>query len=404
MLDSMPLPLARAATSLLLAASIAASSAWANNAAPSRQSIEALRSRIDSLRKELERTQASHSEAADALKKSERAISEAQRQLHHINQQQAASIEALQRQQAERARLEESIREQQQQLSQLFYRQYLSGSPSFLQLLLSQEDPVAAARELRYFGYIARARAAQIGALKDSLNKLVELNEQTANTLEAITKLKLAQEERRQQLAAENQDRKEVLARLAQQIRAQRGEISKLRRDEKRLTELVQKLARITPTTLKHGVAGTPRRNDSLPTPDLSAASFAALKGKLRLPVRGDIIHRFGSLREGSGIPWKGLFIRTEAGAPVKSIAVGTVVFADWLRGFGNLLIIDHGENYMSLYGYNQALLKQVGDQVRAGDDIAIAGNTGGNETPGVYFELRHKSQPFDPLSWSALK
>ncbi len=395
--------LARLAAGLLLAV-LGGSAAWANNPATSRQSLDELRNRIESLRKELENTQASHSEAADALKKSERAISEARRRLHHIDRQRVASLHALERQQEERVRLEEAVREQQRQLSQHFHRQYLGGRPGHLQLLLSLEDPAAAARELRYHGYVARARAAQIAALQANLDKVAKLNEETAATLDEIAALQSEQEQQRRQLEAENQDRKEVLAGLAQQIRAQRGEISKLRRDEKQLTELVKRLARVAPAPPRRSTPAPLRRNESLPTPELAAGSFAALKGKLRLPVRGDIVNRFGALRAGSGISWKGLFIRAAEGAPVKSVAAGTVVFADWLRGFGNLLIIDHGDDYMSLYGNNQTLLKQVGDEVRAGDDIAAVGNTGGNETSGVYFELRHRSQPFDPLPWSVLR
>jgi septal ring factor EnvC (AmiA/AmiB activator) len=119
--------------------------------------------------------------------------------------------------------------------------------------------------------------------------------------------------------------------------------------------------------------------------------------------VRGDVSNRFGSSREDSGISWKGLFIKANEGAEVKSVATGRVVFADWLRGFGNLIILDHGSGYMSLYGNNQAVLKQVGDNVRAGDTIASVGNSGGNETNGLYYELRRQSRPFDPLSWSNL-
>ena len=108
--------------------------------------------------------------------------------------------------------------------------------------------------------------------------------------------------------------------------------------------------------------------------------------------------------REDTGVSWKGLFIKSPVGNEVKSVASGVVVFADWLRGFGNLLIIDHGNDYMSLYGYNQSLLKQVGDEVKAGDTVAAVGNSGGSETSGLYFELRHRSKPFDPLSWSTVR
>ena len=130
-------------------------------------------------------------------------------------------------------------------------------------------------------------------------------------------------------------------------------------------------------------------------------SGFVALKGKLGLPVHGQVSNRFGQAREDTGVSWKGLFIKAAEGSEVKSIAGGMVVFADWLRGFGNMLIIDHGGGYMSLYGNNQALLKHVGDAVKRGDVIASVGNSGGNETSGLYYELRRQSRPFDPMSWS---
>ena len=131
---------------------------------------------------------------------------------------------------------------------------------------------------------------------------------------------------------------------------------------------------------------------------------FSSLKGKLKLPVRGELANRFGSTREDSGVSWKGLFIKAAEGADVKSVASGRVVFADWMRGFGNLIIVDHGGGYMSLYGNNQAVLKHEGDEVSAGDTIAAVGNSGGNESNGLYYELRNQSRPFDPLSWSVVR
>ena len=140
-----------------------------------------------------------------------------------------------------------------------------------------------------------------------------------------------------------------------------------------------------------------------MPSNELAGGNFSALKGKLRLPIRGEVSNRFGASREDSGISWKGLFIRANAGTEVKAVANGQVVFADWLRGFGNLIILDHGDGYMSLYGNNQALLKAVGSNVHTGDTIAAVGNSGGNESNGLYYELRRQSLPFDPLSWSSL-
>ncbi|TNF52475.1 MAG: peptidase M23, partial [Gammaproteobacteria bacterium] len=134
----------------------------------------------------------------------------------------------------------------------------------------------------------------------------------------------------------------------------------------------------------------------------LAGLDFGRLKGKLALPVAGEIQHRFGQNRPGGGPAWKGLFIRARQGQEVHAVGTGKVAFADWLRGFGNLLIIDHGGGYLSLYSNNESLYKQPGDRVRAGDVIAAAGNTGGQEDTGLYFELRHQGKPFDPMNWVA--
>ena len=144
--------------------------------------------------------------------------------------------------------------------------------------------------------------------------------------------------------------------------------------------------------------------NEATPTNAYSGSNFAALKGKLHLPVRGDVTNHFGAAREDTGVTWKGLFIKAAEGNDVKTVADGRVVFADWMRGFGNMIIIDHGSGYMSLYGNNQAMLKQVGEEVNAGDSIASVGNSGGNESNGLYYELRRQSKPFDPMSWSVIR
>ena len=130
--------------------------------------------------------------------------------------------------------------------------------------------------------------------------------------------------------------------------------------------------------------------------------AFQSLKGKLKLPTRGELQGRFGSPREDGGVTWRGLFIRADGGQAVKAVADGRVVFADWLRGFGNLLIVDHGGGYMSLYGNNESLLKQVGEKTLSGETVASVGSTGGALESGVYFELRHEGKPFDPMKWVA--
>jgi len=183
-------------------------------------------------------------------------------------------------------------------------------------------------------------------------------------------------------------------------------ELQRQNQNQAKKTLLTRNIPKSAPTD--SGKVGTPENqviasNQTLPDNESAGTNFAALKGKLRLPVRGDVTNRFGANRADSGISWKGLFIKANEGAEVKSVAGGRVVFADWLRGFGNLIIVDHGSGYMSLYGNNQAILKQAGDTVHGGDAIAYVGNSGGNESNGLYYELRSQSRPFDPLSWSNL-
>ncbi|MGV0951975.1 MAG: murein hydrolase activator EnvC family protein, partial [Azonexus sp.] len=137
--------------------------------------------------------------------------------------------------------------------------------------------------------------------------------------------------------------------------------------------------------------------------PVASNGDFARQKGSLRLPVRGSVAGRFGNPRDGGGT-WRGLFIRAGAGSDVKVVANGRVVFAEWMRGFGNLLIVDHGDSYLSIYGNNDSLLKQVGQAVKGGETVATVGNSGGNPDSGLYFELRHQGQPIDPMKWASLK
>ncbi len=191
-----------------------------------------------------------------------------------------------------------------------------------------------------------------------------------------------------------------MLKKISLQLRSQRREIHRLQRDENRLAQLVEQITKMLAQPKSKSIF----RNDKLPDDRYDGRSFDNLKGKLTIPVRGDITNRFGDTRPDSTVQWKGIFVRAATGQPVKAIAAGRVVFADWLRGFGNLLIIDHGKGYMSLYGDNETLYKQVGDELRGGDTIATVGNSGGNEDSGLYFELRLQSKPLDPLKWLATK
>ena len=176
--------------------------------------------------------------------------------------------------------------------------------------------------------------------------------------------------------------------------------IVEVQKDEKRLARLIEGLSRIVPRQKAEPAPSRPGRSAGGSDPSGAKGAFAALKGSLRLPAAGTVAHRFGARRADSGASWKGLFIRAAEGAEVRAVAAGLVVFSDWLRGFGNLLVLDHGDGFLSVYGNNQSLLREPGDRVREGEAVATVGNSGGNPESGLYFELRYQGQAFDPMKW----
>ncbi len=365
-----------------------------------KEELQELRDRIEALQKELEKSETSKSEAADALRKSERAISKANRRLFELVNERKNINEKISQLQQQTRELNARIAAERESLATLIHRQYLAGEPESLRLLLNRQSANETARQLHYFGYVSRARAELIAALRANLDQLNRLAQQVREQSERLAKLE--QEETRQKKALEKQKRarQKVLSKASDNIARQRNEISKLKRDEQRLTELIKRLA----AEAERRRQAARLRNQALPDASLNNSAFAKLKGRLRLPVIGELTNRFGRPRQDSGLSWKGLFIAAKEGDRVRAIAPGQVVYADWLRGFGNLLILDHGAGYMSLYGNNEALLKRVGDQLSAGDTIASVGNSGGNAETGLYFELRHDGRPFDPLPWVRLK
>ncbi|HEU0282795.1 MAG TPA: peptidoglycan DD-metalloendopeptidase family protein, partial [Gallionella sp.] len=356
----------------------------AGSAHASRQDeLENLRKRIASLQQELEKTSESKSEVADALRESERAISDSNRKLADLAQQQRAADHTLEQLQQQARQLAKDMQEQQDLLGKMLYQQYLGGKQEYLKLLLNSRDPNQISREMRYYEYIARSRAAWLNILRANLAKLNMVATQTRHKSAEIAELRAQQKLQKQILEKDKRAHQQVLKTIAQQLKQQRREIGRLQRDENRLAQLVEKLARLLAQPKDKGIFS----NDNLPDDRFDGSPFEQLKGKLVLPVKGEVIGKFGTTRPDSTVLWKGLFLRAAANQAVKAVAAGRVVFADWLRGFGNLLIIDHGKGYMSLYGNNETLYKQVGDVLRGGDTIAAVGNSGGNEDSGLYFE-----------------
>jgi len=402
-----------------------------NAAAVSKDDLVKLRQHIEALRRDNANAQASRSQAADALRQSERAISDANRRVYQLDREQEAVKQSLVQLRADSDATRLSVARQQQQLAQLLNQQYLNGRGDTAKLLMNGQDPNQLTRNLQYYAYLAQARSALIARLQAGLarlDNLAQAQQQKQAQLDSIRQQRLAQ---RQQLEVQRQEKRRVIDQLGAQIQSQRKEIATLERNEKHLTQLVEALAKAAakraaaekaaaekaaaarknrhkaaPKRGQEATRETPRSGaeTSLPETAITGTSFGRLKGRLMLPVDGELVHRFGTPRERGGSLWKGLFFKAHAGQPVHAVAAGRVVFADWLRGFGNLIIVDHGNGYMSLYSNNETLYKQVGDAVRAGETIAAVGNSGGDPDAGLYFELRYQSRAFDPMSWMAGK
>ena len=362
------------------------------------EALDNLRKRIEVLQQKMEKTSESKAEAADALRESERAISNCKRKLFELSSLQDTANRKLDQLQNQQHQLKSDLSAQQTLLGRLLYQQYLAGNQEYLKLLMNAQDPNQVYRNLAYYQYLARERSKKLDELNRNLSDLDAISASLQAQLSTVSSLRAEQAEQKKVLEKQQRARKKVLAKVSYQLRKQRGEIHGLQRDETRLSKLVEDISNMLsqPRSFFH--------NEELPDDRFDGKSFDQLRNKLVLPVRGTVTNRFGASRPEGSIQWKGLFIKSSSGQPVKAIAAGRVVYADWLRGFGNLLIIDHGNGYMSLYGYNETLLKQVGDELHGGDTIATVGNSGGNEDFGLYFELRYQSRPLDPMKWLASK
>lgn len=394
-----------------------------------------LRGRIETLRKELNASEENRADAAGRLRESERQISRLQRELHELAEQRGKLQSHLQALEQQSSELGSTLSQQQGQLERLLYKQHLRSTPDSLQMLLNGDDPNQMARDLHYLSAIAHSRAELMNEIKQTLAKKKALAADARERSTELAQVEAEQQQRADELKQQRDERKALYAEMSSKVNAQRKEIGNLQRDEKRLTQLIDRLSKILAAQAAQAARAeaararaaeaarqqaqkapdrpTPRAGEPPPPrtaeaenryePAPSDGSFARQKGKLRLPVRGTVAGRFGAPREGGGT-WRGLFIRSASGSEVKAIANGRVVFSEWMRGFGNLLIIDHGNAYLSIYGNNDSLLKQVGQAVKGGETVATVGNSGGNPESGLYFELRHQGQPIDPMKWASLK
>jgi septal ring factor EnvC (AmiA/AmiB activator) len=393
---------------------LSASLAFAAAVDAKKDELQDLKSRIESLRRNMAKAEESKTYAADQLRETESAISDVNRRLHELGAERGELKAQLAGLDGQSQRLDRQAGAQQNQLARLLNRQFVGGDSDALKLLLSGEDPNQAARDKYFLTQLSRAKADLIQQLRAVAAEKRQLADAVRERQAQLAEVERREQESRAQLLARKKQRLTTLAAIGDRLKAQRREIDTLRRDEQRLGKLIEGLARIaaakkTGPRAKPGGAAPGGTGHAAKAPPLKShdpgnvgGAFAARRGHLRLPVKGTISGRYGQPRPEGGATWKGIFIRAAEGVEVRAVAGGAVVFSDWLRGFGNLLVIDHGDDFLSVYGNNESLLVAVGASIKDGESVATVGNSGGNPDSGLYFELRHRGQPFDPLKWTS--
>jgi murein hydrolase activator len=366
-----------------MGAVLALSVASAQDQRKSEAALQAVRKEIKALETRLARETTRRDDGAKALRTAELEIATTSRKLADVRSSLGEQRSAQRALAGETERANQRLSAERTSLAQQVRMSYMTGREELFRLLLSQESPATLGRMLVYYDYYNRARTARIAAVNKDLERLGGLRADTERVEAELAALESAQAAEVAKLAKSRDGRRAALARLDASIKDDSAAVGKLREEEKRLSDLIDRLQRV--------MAGLTIDGDK---------PFASVKGKLTWPVQGRLVGDFGQPRGGGPVKWNGVLLEAAAGTPVRAVYNGRVAYADWLPGLGLLLIIDHGGGYMSLYGHNETLLKEAGDWVQPGETIAQVGDTGGQPRPALYFEIRLKGEPLNPHAW----
>lgn len=370
---------------LLLGMQSAAADKAAPDAREKQEELEKLRGEIQRVQRELARDIGQRDKLTGELRDTERELGRAANALREVNITLQYKQEHLQKLEAEQRAQRAGLKAERAALAGQVQAAYIAGREEKIKLLLNQQDPATLGRMLVYYDMLNRERTARIQRVNMRLQRLVEL--ETEITTE-VADLDAAREERRRILLGLEQTRDQrasLLARLDAEIRSQNAELRRLQADERALSDLVQSLLDVF-ADIPAGLA--------------DRAPFDQLRGKLPWPSAGSVVARFGEARADGRMRWQGLMIAANPGTPVRAVSHGRVAYAEWLPHYGLLLVLEHGDGYLSLYGHNQALYKEVGDWVQPGEIVAAIGDSGGQNRAALYFEIRHGKRIEDPRKW----
>lgn len=346
--------------------------------------LGAMREHIEALSARMAESRAARDDLLAGLQAIELQAAELAGEMRRLDHALAAAEGRLAALTVERQTREGELRAQREALAGEVRAAYVIAQRGYLPLLLNQQDPARVARALTYHRYLQQAHGERIEAIRARLAQIAGLEQAAAQERETLRAVQVEKTRAQALVGAQRLARAEVLSRLQAELRSADAEVQRLTENARALEGVVERL-RLGLSDIAEGEGpGRP---------------FAEMKGALPWPARGRVRASFGGPRPG-GLSWQGVVISAEAGSPVQAVHHGRVAFADWLRGLGLLVIIDHGEGFMTLYGHNQSLLCRVGDWVDAGEAVATAGDTGGMAQAGVYFELRLRGTPVNPAQW----
>lgn len=346
--------------------------------------LDELKRNIEALKKELEATKGSRDEVHKALEKTETSIGELNRKAEQLKQELDSRKKKLNSLREERSELQLQKRQQQGNVAQYINAAYRLGQQDSLRLLLNQQEPARVSRNLKYYNYFIEARQQKIKTYVDTIARINSIEPEIAFQTTKISQNLNALDSQKQQLDNAQVQRRQVLAKLDANIVNQDQRLNALLEDRKQLERLLKRVI---------------NNVDDVKISSNSKA-FNSLKGAIPWPIQGKVLHTYGNRRVGDALKWQGMLISSPAGTPVKAVHYGRVVFSDYLRGHGLLIIVDHGTGFMSLYAHNQSLYKTIGEWVNTGEVIASVGNSGGQKQSALYFELRHKGRPTNPKHW----
>jgi len=371
--------------SVLVASLVIAPLGIAANKATSEKQLKSVLSKIEKLKQAIDVKEDSRSQYIKQLKSIERNIGKLSQKIRAIGKKIADKKSELDSLRATRLKHQRQLSKENAYLAEQVYAAFTLGRQEKVKLLFSQQDPQTLQRNLVYYQYFSNARVDLINAVQSNIDKIVETEQLIQQARLDLEKSQQALGEQKKQFNQDLGKRKTIIGSLDKQLKKQGGNLSRLKEEATQLQNLIKSIEKIFADA---------------PESEISRKAFAQLKGKLAWPLKGKVRKLFGRTKPQSDLRWQGVKIEAASGSHVMAVSHGRVAFSDWLRGLGNLIIIDHGNSYLSLYGHNESLFKTAGEWVEAGDVISSIGSSGGQQKSGLYFEIRRKGKPQNPTRW----